>query len=86
MHKHSQSPVSPTRDLVLTAEVSTVELEVRGQFLVPRHDLIVEEADLVLLGVLSAFVRDIVVPHLGSNLIVFGDVLEVWVCIILLQC
>ncbi len=84
MHEHPQSPLSPTRDLVLSAEVSTVELKVRGQFLVPRHDLVVEEADLVLLGVLSAFVRNVVVPHLGSNLIVFGNMLEVWVRIILL--
>ena len=53
--------------------------------LIPLQDLIIEKADLVFLGVLSGFVCEIVVPYFSCYLVIFGDVLQIDMVLVLLR-
>ena len=83
MHQHPQAAATTAGDFILTLQIATIELQRLWQVLIPLHDLVVEEANLILLGVLSAHVCDVMVPDLGRNLIVLGDMFEIRIFIVL---
>lgn len=51
--------------------------------MVPLQDLVVQKADLVLFSILAGFICQIVIPDFGCNLVVFGDMFEIEVAIVL---
>jgi hypothetical protein len=83
MHKQAEPAHTTSRNIVLSSNVAAVELQCFRQLCVPLQDLIVQEPNLVFLGILSGFVREVVIPYLGCNLVVFRDVLEIWVALVL---
>lgn len=83
VHQQAQALEAPPRPFVLAGEIVAVELQSFGEILIPLQDLIIQKPDLVLLGVPSCFIGEIVIPHLGRNLVVFCNVSEIWMTLVL---